>query len=466
MWRILCLSISLLATSVHAANDSLPDFASLVEQNADAIVNISTEQSVDHRTLGNRDLGDLLRQLQPDRPPESGEEDAEEDEEPARRRRGGVGSGFVISSDGHIVTNHHVVVSAERIIVTLTDNREFDATVLGSDELSDMALLKIEAEGLDPVRFGDSDQLQAGDWVMAIGSPFGLEFSVAVGIVSAKGRSVPGRGTSSYVSFIQTDVAINQGNSGGPLFNLEGEVVGINAQILSSTGGSNGISFAIPGNMALDVIAQLRESGTVNRGLLGVMIKDVDRGLAEVFGLDRPRGAFVDEVQPDSPAERAGVQSNDIIIAFNDVPVEGSADLPFHVGQTRPGNEGRLRIIRHGDEMELPVTVGSLPGTPLAAVQLPEPQTWQGELAMDIAAVDDTVLPSGLDGAVLVERVRAGAARHAGLRAGDLITNLNHQTVTSVNEYRNVISGLPDQGYVPVRILRGGRGTTLVMELR
>jgi serine protease Do len=467
MWRAFCLSLLLsVANPTLAAGGPLPDFATLVERNASTIVNITTEQPVNARSGGNS-LDDLLRQLQPEDVPRPDGDDAEEqDEEPARRRRGGVGSGFVISGDGYIITNHHVIDSAERIIVTLSDNREFDATIVGSDELADMALLRIGAENLDAVRFGDSDGLRVGEWVLAIGSPFGLEFSAAVGIVSAKARSVPSRGSSNYVSFIQSDVAINQGNSGGPLFNLQGEVIGINAQILSSTGGSNGISFAIPSNMALNVIAQLRESGTVNRGLLGVMIKDVDKGLAEAFGLDRPHGAFVDEVQPDSPAERAGVQNNDIIVRLNGIPIEWSSDLPYHVGQVQPGDEARLQLIRDGQSLELSVTVGNLPGTELASVRLPEPQPWQGELAMDIGKLDDGRLPVGLEGGVLIERIHAGAARRAGLRAGDLITSLNHRTITSVDDYQAVVDGLPENGYVPVRILRGGRGTTLVMELR
>ncbi len=472
MWRaVVCLTLFLTVFQAHAADAALPDFASLVEQNAAAIVNITTEQPVNaRRGAGNRDLEDLLRQLQPEQFPEPDEDDEAQEEgsdsEPPRRRRGGVGSGFVISGDGYIVTNHHVVASADRIIVTMTDNREYDASIVGSDELADLALLKIDAEDLDAVRFGDSDDLQVGEWVMAIGSPFGLEFSAAVGIVSAKARSVPSRGSSNYVSFIQTDVAINQGNSGGPLFNLDGEVIGINAQILSSTGGSNGISFAIPGNMALNVIAQLRESGTVNRGLLGVMIKDVNQGLASAFGLDRPRGAFVDEVQPESPAQEAGVRNNDIILAFNEIPIEWSADLPYHVGQLRPGEEGVLRVFRNGERLNIPVTVGGLPGTELASVQLPEPESWQGEVAMEVSGVDPEALPRGVDGGVLIERIAAGAARHAGLRAGDLITSLNHRDIASMDNYEQVLAELPESGYVPVRIIRGGRGTTLVMELR
>ena len=309
------LFVMLLNGSAQAQN-GLPDFASLVEQNSPAIVNITTRQQVPVRD-GSRqnDLEELLRQLQPEG------EIPDIPDLPDMRPRGGVGSGFIISEDGYIITNHHVVANADRITVTMTDRREYIADVVGSDELSDVALIKVDASGLHSVVFGDSEQVRVGEWVLAIGSPFGLEFSAAAGIVSAKSRNVPSRGPANYVSFIQTDVAINQGNSGGPLFNLAGEVIGINSQILSSTGGSNGISFAIPSNMALNVVEQLRESGSVSRGLLGVMIKDVDHALAQAFNMDRPSGAFVDEVQPGSPAEQAGVQTNDIVLAFNDIAV-------------------------------------------------------------------------------------------------------------------------------------------------
>lgn len=449
-----------ISLAVHAA--ALPDFAALVEDNAPTIVNITTQQSVPVRSGRGGDLEDLLRQLRPD----LHDQDPADEEESTTRRRGGVGSGFIISTDGYIITNHHVVANADSITVTLNDRREFSAYVIGTDELSDMALLKIDARDLRPVRFGDSENVRVGEWVLAIGSPFGLEFSAAVGIVSAKARSVPSRGTANYVSFIQTDVAINQGNSGGPLFNLAGEVIGINAQILSSTGGSNGISFAIPSNMALDVVEQLRESGTVNRGLLGVMIKDVDQGLAESFGMPTPRGAFVDDVQPDSPAARAGIITNDIIVRMNDRDIDSSAQLPYYVGQVRPGNQAMLTVIRERRELQVPVIVGSLPGTDLASVTAPIEPPRGRSLSMKVAELEGA-LPRGVDsGGVLVEETREGPARRAGLSPGDVIVSLNHQAVNDLNDYDRIVTELPDSGYVPVRIVRNGRGTTLAMELR
>lgn len=450
MLRVTALLIVFLVAGPVQAD--LPDFSGLVDQNASAIVNITTQQRVPVRSgRGDqgRSLEELLRQLRP------GEGDNPDSEEESIRRRGGVGSGFIISPDGYVITNHHVVARAEQITVTLTDRREYDARVIGTDELSDMALLKIEAGELNAVRFGDSDAVRVGEWVLAIGSPFGLEFSAAAGIVSAKTRSVPSRGTANYVAFIQTDVAINQGNSGGPLFNLAGEVIGINSQILSSTGGSNGISFAIPANMALDVVEQLRESGTVNRGLLGVMIKDVDQGLAEAFGLPTPHGAFVDDVQSGSAAERAGVQTNDVIVGFNDREIGLSSELPFHVGQVRPGSEAVLHVIRRGEAMELPVVVDGLPGSDRVAQSPRQVRPDHNRLGI--------VIGSGQTAEI--DDVEDGPARMAGLREGDVILSLNHSDVASAADFTRILSELPDEGYVPVRIQRGGRGSTLVMQL-
>jgi len=335
--------------------------------------------------------------------------------------------------------------------------------------MSDVALIKIDASGLKSVRFGDSERVRVGEWVLAIGSPFGLEFSAAAGIVSAKSRNVPSRGPTNYVAFIQTDVAINQGNSGGPLFNLDGEVIGINSQILSSTGGSNGISFAIPSNMALNVVEQLRETGSVSRGLLGVLIKDVDNALAQAFKLDRPRGAFVDEVQPSSPAEDAGVQNNDIILAFNDIQIEQSSQLPFYVGQVRPGTRAELTLIRDGKTMRLPVVVGALPGSDVAAAGVRPPPPRGNSLAMTVTAMDAELRlssPALANGGVQVDQLRDGPAMRAGLSSGDVIIALNHQDVRTVEDFNRIVESLPSEGYVPIRIVRDGRGTTLVLELR
>lgn len=455
--------VPVLAASTQAqAQGGLPDFADLVEANAAAIVNITTEQQVPVRSgTQPRDIEELLRQLQPDGSLDSPDLQT--------RPRGGVGSGFIMSDDGYIITNHHVVANADRITVTLTDRREYAAEIVGSDELSDVALIKIDARGLQSVRFGDSEQVRVGEWVLAIGSPFGLEFSAAAGIVSAKSRNVPSRGPANYVSFIQTDVAINQGNSGGPLFNLDGEVIGINSQILSSTGGSNGISFAIPSNMALNVIEQLRETGAVSRGLLGVLIKDVDNALAQAFQLDRPRGAFVDEVQPDSPAEEAGILNNDIILAFNGIQIEQSSQLPFYVGQIRPGTEAELTVLRSGQILELPVVVGALPGADQASAGIRPPAPRGNSLALTVQEIDPQLraeVPALADGGVLIDQLREGPAMQAGLASGDAIVTLNHQPVRSVSDFNQVLESLPATGYVPIRIVRDGRGTTLVLELR
>lgn len=456
---VFLLSLVACFSAVGANAASLPDFADLVEKNAPTIVNIATMQRPEPAS-GDRDkdIEELLRRLSPD-----GDLPPELEEAPARPR-GGVGSGFIISEDGYLITNHHVVAGADEITVTLNDRRVFQAQVIGTDELSDMALLKIEANDLPAVTFGNSEQVRVGEWVLAIGSPFGLEFSATAGIVSAKGRTVPGNQTS-YVSFIQTDVAINQGNSGGPLFNLDGQVIGINSQILSSSGGSNGVSFAIPSNVALNVVEQLRESGTVNRGLLGVLIKDVDYALAEAFQMPRPRGAFVDEVQPGSPAEDAGVQNNDIIIAFNDSEIEASSMLPFYVGQVRPGTTAQLTIMRNGDIITLPVVVGSLPGTGVAALREPQEGPRANTLGISVGELgQEAQQVAGISG-VRVEELVEGPASSAGLMVGDVIVELNRQEVPSMSEFARVADALPAAGFIPIRIVREGRGTTLVLKL-
>jgi serine protease Do len=455
---LLALLLTLLSIQAKAAT-SLPNFADLVEKNAPAIVNIATLQTVSSRASGRgNEIEDLLRRLTPEDqlPPDF-------DDIPSRPR-GGVGSGFIISEDGYLITNHHVVTGADQITVTLNDRRVFEATVIGTDELSDVALLKIEASGLPAVSFGDSEKIRVGEWVLAIGSPFGLEFSAAAGIVSAKGRAVPGNQTN-YVSFIQTDVAINQGNSGGPLFNLEGEVIGINSQILSSSGGSNGVSFAIPSSVALNVVEQLRETGTVSRGLLGVLIKDVDFALAEAFEMPRPRGAFVDEVQPSSPAEQGGVRNDDIIIGFNDRDIDSSSQLPFYVGQVRPGSTARLTIMRDGAVIQLNVVVGSLPGSGIASANPPIESPRANTLGLTVSALSQEAQELSGIGGVRVDELDVGPAANAGLLSGDVIVELNRLAVPTVEAFGRAVDALPAEGFVPIRIWREGRGTTLVLEL-
>jgi len=439
----------------------LPDFAELVEINAPTIVEIATSRQVEARSpVEDRELNELLRRLNPGQEPELNPESI-----PELRQRGAVGSGFLISADGYIITNNHVVAAADEIRVTLNDRRVFEAEIIGLDEPSDLALLKIGANDLPSVQFGDSDRLRVGEWVLAIGSPFGLEFSAAAGIVSAKGRSMPGRSTYNYMSFIQTDVAINQGNSGGPLFNLEGEVVGINSQILSSTGGSNGISFSIPSNVALNVVSQLKDSGRVERGLLGVRMREVDYALAQIFDLERPRGAFVDEVQPASPAERSGIRNEDIILEFNGHEIEHFTDLPFYVGQYRPGTEAEITLYRNGERLTRTVVLGSSPTNIVAATQPEVTKDRSNPLGFRVTELsEETRQVVGIKG-VRIAELDEGPGRDAGLLVGDVVVALNRQEIASSIEFSSVASNLPESGFIPIRIIREGQGTTMALEL-
>lgn len=454
------LAPALVSTHVNAAVD-LPNFADLVEANASAIVEISARRTVTPRPqLSDENLEELLRGLSPDELPDIQRQDR------APRQRGAVGSGFLISADGFVITNNHVVEGADQIQVTLNDRRVFDAEVVGLDEPSDIALLKLDAADLPFVEFGDSEAVRVGDWVLAIGSPFGLEFSAAAGIVSAKGRSVPGNSAYNYMAFIQTDVAINQGNSGGPLFNLEGDVVGINSQILSSTGGSNGISFSIPSNVAMNVVAQLKESGAVERGLLGVRMREVDYALAEIFDMDRPRGAFVDGVIDESPAGNAGVQDEDIIVEFNGHEIEYYTDLPFYVGQYQPGTEAAVRLIRDGEKRRLTVVLGSSPTNEASIVVEDTAPERANPLGFKISELsEETRQVAGIDG-VRIAQVEEGPGREAGLREGDVVVSLNRQPVPSVSDFASVAESLPASGFVQIRIVRQGQGTTLSLELK
>jgi len=455
-------TISLQVVSMGAVNSAeLPSFADLVEKNGPTIVEISTSRQVEARSpVDDQELNDLLRRLNPGQEP-----DLDMDNLPEMRQRGAVGSGFIISDDGYVITNNHVVAEADEIQVHLNDRRVFDAEIIGLDEPSDIALLKIPATDLPSVGFGNSDDVRVGDWVLAIGSPFGLEFSAAAGIVSAQGRSVPGRSSYNYMSFIQTDVAINQGNSGGPLFNLEGDVVGINSQIISSTGGSNGISFSIPSNVAKNVVSQLRESGRVERGLLGVRMREVDYALAEIFEMARPRGAFVDEVQPNSPASKADIRDEDIIIRFNEHEIEFYTDLPFYVGQYKPGTKAEVVLFRNGELLTRTVELGSSPTNVVASVIRQPSQKRENPLGFQVAELsDETKQVTGVSG-VRITDIDDGPGRAAGLLEGDVIVALNRREVDSAETFDEIAAELPDFGFVPIRIVREGQGTTMALEL-
>ncbi len=450
------------ATTGTQAASALPNFADLVEKNAPSIVEISTTRMVDTRNPGNdQEIEELLRRLNPDADP-----DLELEGIPEQRQMGAVGSGFLISDDGYIMTNNHVVAGADKIQVNLNDRRVFEATVIGLDEPSDLALLKIDARDLPYAEFGNSDVLRVGDWVLAIGSPFGLEFSAAAGIVSAKGRSVPDRGsTYNYMAFIQTDVAINQGNSGGPLFNLDGEVIGINSQILSSTGGSNGISFSIPSNVAINVMTQLRETGAVERGLLGVRMREVDYALAEIFDMERPQGAFVDEVLADSPASVGGILNEDIVLEFNGHSIEHYTDLPFYVGQYRPGTEAEVIVFRDGQLQHLTVALGNSPTNVVATVEPEIVRERSNPLGFRVSELGlQTRQIEGISG-VRIAELNDGPGRKAGLLVGDIIVALNRQEIDSPQAFAQIANNLPEAGFVSIRIIREGQGTTLALEL-
>src|SRR5437868_10161289 len=362
MRALAALWLAAFALAAQAQRD-LPDFTRVVEEQGNAVVNISTTQAVRRSAalpqvpgMEDEEVLEFFRRFIP-RQPGPGQPGPGQGPAPRAESRS-LGSGFVISQDGYVLTNAHVVEGADEITVKFTDKREFKAKVIGADKRTDIALIKIEASGLPAVCFGDPQKLKVGEWVVAIGSPFGFDNTVTAGIVSAKGRSLP---QENFVPFIQTDVAINPGNSGGPLFNMRGEVVGINSQIYGRTGGFMGLSFAIPADVAIDVLKQLKDKGRVARGRIGVVIQEVSRELATSFGLDRARGALVNSVEKGSPAEKAGIEASDIIVAFDGKAVESSSDLPRLVGGTRPGSSATVEVWRKGATKKLALTVAELP---------------------------------------------------------------------------------------------------------
>lgn len=447
---------------------SLPDFTELVEENADAVVNISTTSAPANGNARFRGLPFDERQLE--QLPEFFQDFFRGPQTPFGGGRGNaqprrsMGSGFIVSADGYVLTNNHVVEGADEIIVRLNDRREFAATLVGTDPRSDMAVLKIEnADDLPVVSTGRSKDLKVGEWVFAIGSPFGFDYTVTAGIVSALGRSLP---SENYVPFIQTDVAINPGNSGGPLFNLDGDVIGINSQIYTRSGGFMGVSFAIPIDDAMSVFRQIRDKGTVSRGWLGVLIQEVNRDLAESFGLKRPRGALIAEVMDGSPAEAAGLQSGDIVLEYDGDDIQLSSDLPPMVGRAPVGETASLKVLRGGDEITLDVEIGKLPderGTQQASPGNGGSSTAPLGLSVEPLPAD-LADAAGVTGGVLVTEVGRGPAYDAGIRARDVITEINRQTVSSVDEFRQVVRGLPEGRAVSVRVVRQGRAIYMVMK--
>ncbi|MGQ7847880.1 DegQ family serine endoprotease [Granulosicoccus sp. 3-233] len=429
---------------------TLPDFSALVEQEADAVVKISVLTNVES-TMGGGFPG-----FGPDQIPEQFRrffDQFPQEQAPEPRQRAGAGSGFIISDDGYIITNAHVVDNATQITVGMNDRREFDATLVGSDPASDIALLKLDAEGLPQVTIGDSEQLRVGEWVLAIGSPFGFEHTATQGIVSALSRSLP---DDTYVPFIQTDVAVNPGNSGGPLFNTDGEVVGVNSQIYSRSGGYQGLSFAIPINVAMSIAEQLKDHGYATRGWLGVAIQNVDQSLAESFGLDKPEGALVAQVTSNSPADKAGLLSGDIILEFNGREVGYSSALPPLVGAVIPGETVDMLVLRDGRKKTVEVTIEALDeGQPERAAVASNP-VGESRLGVEVSALpDDVAEQMGLDHGVLVARVDPeGVAAKAGIREGDVILSLNREQIDSVAELEELSSDAPANEAIPVLVQR------------
>ena len=465
------------AATPSAVSMSLPNFAALVEQHGPAVVNISTRGkrvSVAGRGMSPGDpFYEFFRRFGMPAPGPRGAQPEGDDE--GFRRPGGEGSGFIVSSDGYILTNAHVVDDADEVTVKLTDRREFIAEIVGLDKPTDVAVLKIDAKDLPSVRIGDPAKLRPGEWVLAIGSPFGFDNTATAGIVSATARGLPG-GDSNYVNFIQTDVAVNPGNSGGPLFNLAGEVVGINSQIYSRSGGYMGISFAIPIDVAVDVRDQIIAEGRVSRGKIGVSIQQVDAALAESFGLDRPRGALVGLVEPDGPADQAGLRQGDIILGVNGRLIERSEELPTVIGTIRPGSSAKLEIWRDRKSRQVSVTVAELePAEPeLTAKEEAKPESKADRLGLVVRELTEEELdraraqrerrgldPEALPEGLLVERVQ-GAARDAGVQRGDFILNVNNKPVRSVKEFRNAV----DKAGNSVALLVQRRGVQIFIPVR
>lgn len=456
MIRTLLLALFLLVPLQVSAQ--LPDFTDLVEKQGGAVVNISITQAA-RNTLSqqlpqldeNDPFFEFFRRFAPNQGPREFQQQS-------------LGSGFIISADGFILTNAHVIDGAEEVTVKLTDKREFKAKVIGTDKRTDVALIKIEAASLPTVRFGDPAKLKVGEWVVAIGSPFGFDNTVTAGIVSAKGRSLP---QENFVPFIQTDVAVNPGNSGGPLFNLRGEVVGINSQIYSRTGGFMGLSFAIPIDVANDIAQQLRTTGKVTRGRIGVVIQQVTKELADGFGLSKPQGALVNSVEKGGPADKAGIEAGDVILRFDGKAVNSSEDLPRIVGGTKPGNKVAVQVWRNKAARDLQIVVAELSDERTgrqARSGKPQPPV-AAQFGMGLTDLTDAQRKElKVEGGVFVDNAQGAAAR-AGLRRGDVILAVNNQDVKSVEQFRQLMGSFEKGRIVALLVRRGGNSLYIPLRL-
>ena len=455
--------IFLIATFVSYISASeardLPNFSDLAEKASPAVVNITSSKTVKNRNSFGRGFGDprydeFFERFFGQQPRPS---DPRENTRPVIS----TGSGFIISEDGYLLTNNHVVEDADEITVSLGDRREYVAEVIGADERSDVALLKIEANDLPVLEIGESKNLKVGEWVVAIGSPFQLRFSVTSGIVSAKGRSIPNGSDSTYVPFIQTDVAINPGNSGGPLFDLEGKVVGINSQIYTRSGGYMGVSFAIPIDYAMDVADQLKENGYVARGWLGVSIQEITSELAEALEMEVPKGALISQIIDDSPAEKSGLKEEDVILFFDGEEIFYSSDLPLTVGAIRPGSEVNAMVLREGKKKTIQVRVGELPKDPAVAFN----NTQQNILGIVVENQNNDNQRSFIEGVVVTSVDPEGIAYRSGIRRGDIIYSLGRVKINNVSEFRDVLSDLNRERNSTIGIARNGNKRILSLNL-
>ena len=455
MRTALATTLLMFTLSAPVSVKAAVDVADLVETHGPAVVNISTTtllkpsgENFPFAIPGDEaEMQEFFRRFFPHGAPGRGPMP----EIPAR----GAGSGFIVSNDGYILTNAHVVRGADEVEVKLIDKRKFSAKVIGADSRTDVAVIKITANKLPAVKLGDPAKLRVGEAVAAIGSPFGFENSVTAGIVSAKGRSLP---TESYVPYIQTDVAVNPGNSGGPLFNMKGEVIGINSQIYSRSGGYQGVSFAIPIDVAMEVAEQLKDTGKVSRGWLGVAIQEVSADLADSFRLDRPRGALVSQVQPGSPAARAGLQAADVILRVGAKPVENAGDLPRMIGVAKPGTRVALQVWRKGRAQEVRVVLGELPAEEARADKSSVTPSPGGLALAELTADQRGELK--IDHGLLVEEATGDAAR-AGIRVGDVILAVNNGKVATVDAFNKAIAGVP-KGKIAAILVRRGEGSLYI----
>ncbi|XZG71680.1 DegQ family serine endoprotease [Chitinibacteraceae bacterium HSL-7] len=456
-------SAALIAPMAFAAAPAgLPDFTQIVEREGSAVVNISTTGTVRDQAGGYGGLDDdtleLFRRFGFPVPPQG-------QAQPRERQTHSLGSGFIIENSGYILTNAHVIADADEIAVKLADKREFKAKVIGSDARTDVALLKIEAANLPKVDLGNAEALKVGEWVAAIGSPFGLEHSITAGIVSAKGRNLPDE---SYVPFIQTDVAINPGNSGGPLFNMKGEVVGINSQIFSRSGGYMGLSFAIPIDVAMKVAGQLKASGKVQRGKLGVAIQEVTEELAKSFGLPKAQGALVSSVEPKGPADKAGIKAGDIIVKFNGQAVETSADLPRLVTEGKPGSSAKVEVWRAGAARSISAVLGEVDGDDGVNAERVyrggKEQQKANRFGLSVTEVSKSkqLDAVGVKYGLLVQSA-SGPAERAGLTRGDLIVGIGSEELTSAKQLRDRLDALKPGQNLALRVVRQGMSRFLMI---